>query len=81
MNKARPVTHVATGSAKIEQVASNRRMDRDASGHVGIMRDASEMIHASGHDMLVVSEPLRVARDRILAKGAGPITSVKRLSF
>lgn len=48
-------------------------------GHVGIMRDASEMIHASGHHMLVVSEPLRVARDRIVAKGAGPMTSVKRL--
>jgi hypothetical protein len=36
--RARPVTHIATGSARIEQVASNRRMDRDASGHVGIMR-------------------------------------------
>lgn len=48
-------------------------------GHVGMMRDNSEMIHASGHQMLVVSEPLHVARDRILAKGAGPITSIKRL--
>lgn len=48
-------------------------------GHVGIMRDASELIHASGHQMLVVSEKLRMVRDRILAKGAGPITSVKRL--
>lgn len=48
-------------------------------GHVGIMRDATEMIHASGHQMLVVSEPLRVARDRIVAKGAGPITSIIRL--
>ena len=50
-------------------------------GHVGIMRNATEMIHASGHQMLVVSEPLRVARDRILAKGAGPITSVKRIAL
>lgn len=48
-------------------------------GHVGIMRDASEIIHSSGHQMLVVSEPLRVARDRIFAKGAGPITSIKRI--
>lgn len=48
-------------------------------GHVGIMRDATEMIHASGHQMLVVSEPLSVARDRILAKGASPITSIKRI--
>ncbi len=36
--RARAVTHIATGSARIEQVASNRRMDRDASGRVGIMR-------------------------------------------
>ena len=36
--RARAVTHIATGSARIEQVASNRRMDRDAAGHVGIMR-------------------------------------------
>jgi cell wall-associated NlpC family hydrolase len=48
-------------------------------GHVGLMRDAETVLHASGHQMLVVSEPLRVAVDRILAKGAGPITSVKRL--
>jgi cell wall-associated NlpC family hydrolase len=48
-------------------------------GHVGIMRDKTEMIHASGHQMIVVSEPLRVARDRIIAKGAGPITSIKRI--
>ncbi len=36
--RARPVTHIAHGSARIEQVASNRRMDRNAAGHVGIMR-------------------------------------------
>ena len=48
-------------------------------GHVGIMRDATELLHASGHQMLVVSEALQVARDRIIAKGSGPITSIKRL--
>lgn len=48
-------------------------------GHVGIMRDATEMLHASGHQMLVVSEPLQIARDRLLAKGAGPITSITRI--
>jgi len=48
-------------------------------GHVGIMRDAATLLHASGHQMLVVSEPLQVATDRILAKGAGPITSVRRI--
>jgi hypothetical protein len=36
--RARPVTHVATGTARIEQVASNRRMARNAQGHVGKMR-------------------------------------------
>lgn len=48
-------------------------------GHVGIMQNAKDILHASGHQMLVVSEPLSVTRDRILAKGAGPITSIKRL--
>ncbi len=36
--RARSVTHLATGTARIEQVASNRRMDRDAHGRVGLMR-------------------------------------------
>jgi len=48
-------------------------------GHCGIMRDADELLHANGHHMLVASEPLRVARDRIRAIGAGPITSIRRL--
>jgi len=43
------------------------------------MRDADTLLHASGHHMLVVSEPLREAIARIAAKNAGPITSVKRL--
>ena len=50
-------------------------------GHVGIMRDAANLLHANGHHMLVVSEPLREAVDRTLAKGAGPITSVRRLAL
>ena len=48
-------------------------------GHVGIMRDADTLLHASGHHMLVVSEPLNEAVTRIAAKNAGPITSIKRL--
>ncbi len=48
-------------------------------GHVGIMRDARELLHASGHQMLVVSEPLAEAAQRIEAKGAGPITSIRRI--
>ncbi len=47
-------------------------------GHVGIMRDASSLLHANGHHMLVAIEPLREARDRIAAQG-GAITSVRRL--
>lgn len=47
-------------------------------GHVAIMRDEHMMIHASGHQMLVVSEPLRVAAQRIADKGAGPVTAIKR---
>jgi cell wall-associated NlpC family hydrolase len=48
-------------------------------GHVGIMQDATTVLHANGHFMRVVSESLRIAADRIQAAGAGPITAVKRL--
>ncbi len=48
-------------------------------GHVGIMRDATTLLHANAHHMLVASEPLREARDRILAKTGAQITSIKRL--
>ena len=49
-------------------------------GHVGFMQDAATLLHANGHHMLVVSEPLRVARDRILANSDGTMTSVRRLA-
>jgi cell wall-associated NlpC family hydrolase len=48
-------------------------------GHVGIMRDETTLLHANAHHMLVVSEPLRDAWDRILAKTSEPIMSIKRL--
>lgn len=38
---ARPVTHVAHGQATVDQVASNRRVDRDASGQVQTMRGSA----------------------------------------
>jgi cell wall-associated NlpC family hydrolase len=44
-------------------------------GHVGIMRDMETLLHANGAAMRVVSEPLRVARDRI----KDPIMSIRRL--
>ena len=48
-------------------------------GHVGVMRDAEALLHANGHFMLVTSEPLRVARDRVAEKTGGAITSIRRL--
>jgi len=48
-------------------------------GHVGIMQDETHLLHANAHHMLVASEPLRTARDRILAKTGQPITAIKRL--
>ena len=47
-------------------------------GHVGIMRDATTLLHANAHHMLVASEPLVEAIARI-EKSAGPVTSIKRI--
>jgi cell wall-associated NlpC family hydrolase len=47
-------------------------------GHVGLMRDAATLLHANGHHMLVVSETLAEAAARILAKGGGPVTAIRR---
>ncbi len=41
LKKARPVTHVAHGQAKVEKVASNRRVFRDDDGRVKAMRGSS----------------------------------------
>lgn len=41
-------------------------------GHVAIMTDADNMIHANGHTMLVSREPLREAIDRIGYLYGGP---------
>jgi Bacterial dipeptidyl-peptidase Sh3 domain/NlpC/P60 family len=49
-------------------------------GHVGIMQDGAMLLHASAHHMLVVSEPLRAARDRIWTKTSRPVAAVKRLT-
>lgn len=48
-------------------------------GHVGIMADALTLLHANAHHMQVAREPLRVARERILANGGGPIMRVRRV--
>lgn len=46
-------------------------------GHVGIMTDAHTLLHANGHHMMVVAEPLRDAVERIAAS-YGRITSIRR---
>ena len=48
-------------------------------GHVGIMRDASTLLHANATHMLVASEPFEEVRARNLAAGAGDVTAIKRL--
>jgi cell wall-associated NlpC family hydrolase len=49
-------------------------------GHVGVLRDAATLLHASGWHMAVVSEPLAEARARIAGNGGGEVTSLRRLS-
>ena len=48
-------------------------------GHVGIMTDPQTLLHATAYTMSVIREPLRPARDRILAGKGGPITAIRRL--
>lgn len=46
-------------------------------GHVGIMTDETTLLHANGHHMMVVAEPLKAAAGRIAAR-YGQVTSVRR---
>jgi cell wall-associated NlpC family hydrolase len=48
-------------------------------GHVGLMVDAANMIHATGHTMTVFVEPLADAEERIRRTSYGPISAIKRL--
>ena len=48
-------------------------------GHVGIMLDATRLLHCNAHHMAVAIEPLETARARILAAGEGPVTRHARL--
>jgi cell wall-associated NlpC family hydrolase len=48
-------------------------------GHIGVLRDAATLLHASGWHMRVVSEPLSDAVERIAANGGGAPTSIRRL--
>lgn len=49
-------------------------------GHVGLMLDATRLIHANGHHMAVAVEPLAEAVARIREKSFGPVTSIRRLT-
>ena len=48
-------------------------------GHVGIMTDDATLLHANGHHMMVVAEPLSDAVERIAAS-YGQITSIRRMT-
>jgi hypothetical protein len=48
-------------------------------GHVGLMMDETNFIHATGHSMTVMIEPLAVAEERIRQTSYGPISTIKRL--
>lgn len=50
-------------------------------GHVAIMNGADTILHASGHHMAVVIEPLAEAVDRIARQGGGAILARRRLSL
>lgn len=50
-------------------------------GHVGMMLDQKQLIHANAHHMSVAVEPLRQAMDRISANEFGPVLARKRLTF
>jgi cell wall-associated NlpC family hydrolase len=49
-------------------------------GHVGLMTDETNFIHATGHSMTVMIEPLAVAEERIRLGSYGPISAFKRLA-
>ena len=49
-------------------------------GHVGIMQDATRLLHANAHHMLVASEDFARARERILTKTGEDVRIVKRLA-
>ncbi len=46
-------------------------------GHVGVMLDASRLLHANAHHMMAAIEPVRDAVMRI-EDAAGPVTSIRR---
>ncbi|MEL6450550.1 MAG: NlpC/P60 family protein [Pseudomonadota bacterium] len=47
-------------------------------GHVALVTTPSHMIHANGHHMCTVEEPIATAVQRIADTGGGPVTGHKR---
>jgi cell wall-associated NlpC family hydrolase len=47
-------------------------------GHVGIMTNAHDLVHASAYQMVVVEEPLAEANARIAASTGGEIVAARR---
>ncbi|MDQ0317377.1 C40 family peptidase [Amorphus orientalis] len=47
-------------------------------GHVGVMVDAGRLLHANGHHMMTIVEPVEQAVARI-ANVAGPVRTVRRI--
>ena len=50
-------------------------------GHIGAMLDGATLLHANGHHMMVVAEPLAEAVRRTKEKGGGEVTSIRRLNL
>lgn len=48
-------------------------------GHVGIMSDSVMLVHANGHHMMVVTEPLPEAAHRIKSQTGHDILTIRRL--
>ena len=76
----------ADGASSVETTTNNapsadlRRGDLVFwKGHVGIMTSAADLLHANGHHMLVIREPLVAAQARISDASGLPISAIKRL--
>ncbi len=48
-------------------------------GHVGVMQDSTNVLHANAHHMMVTSEPLARVESRTMRAGDGPIIARRRL--
>jgi cell wall-associated NlpC family hydrolase len=48
-------------------------------GHVGVMLDGTRLLHANGHHMLTIVEPLAAVEERVRRNSYGPITGIRRL--